>query len=204
MIRALVLDYGGVLSAPQGAAERAEMEGILGVGSDAFTRAYWEHRPAYDRGELGGAAYWTAVAGSLGADLPRDRLGDLLRADAGSWGHLDARMVGWARTAAERIPTALLSNMPHEVKGPLLPVIEGAVPFAATVFSCDAGIVKPDPGIYLRCARILGVLPSEALMVDDRPGNVEGAERAGMRAVLFTTPESLWAAVDPLLTASAA
>jgi putative hydrolase of the HAD superfamily len=204
VIRALVLDYGGVLSTPQGTAERAEMQGILGAESDAFHRAYWEHRAAYDRGDLGGGAYWTAVAGSLGADLPRDRLGDLLRADACSWSHLDARMVGWARAVAERVPTALLSNMPHEVKGPLLPAIRGAVPFAAMVFSCDAGIVKPDPAIYLRCAEILGVAPSQALMVDDRPDNVEGAQRAGMRAVRFTTAERLWAAVDPLLAASAA
>ena len=84
MIRALVLDYGGVLSDPQGAAERAEMEAALGAGGDAFHHAYWEHRPAYDRGDLDGGAYWAAVARTLGADGPPERLGDLLRADASS------------------------------------------------------------------------------------------------------------------------
>lgn len=204
MIRALVLDYGGVLSAAQGAAERQTMTGILGVGDESFHGAYWEHRAAYDRGDLHAAGYWAAVCETLGVPWTADSLVDLVRADAAGWGHLDPRMIAWARDVAARVPTALLSNMPHDVKDALLPTISTILPWAATLFSCDAGVVKPDAAIYLRCAELLGFDPSEVAMVDDRPDNVAGAERAGMRGVLFTTPEALRDVIDLLLATSEA
>ena len=43
---------------------------------------------------------------------------------------------------------------------------------------------------------MLGVDPSEVVMVDDRPDNVAGAERAGMTGVLFTTPDQVQRAVS--------
>lgn len=187
MIRALVLDYGGVLSRPQGEAELRELAGILGTDPTSLREAYWTHRPEYDRGALDASAYWQAVARSLDRPPPGERLGELVRADAASWGQLDAQAVAWARGLAARLPAALLSNMPRELRDLLRPAILAAVPFAVTLFSCDLGAIKPERAIYARCAALLGVAPGEALLVDDRPENVEGARRAGMRAVHFTS-----------------
>jgi putative hydrolase of the HAD superfamily len=191
VIRALVLDYGGVISLDQGVAERAEMEAILGVGGDAFFDAYWRHRLDYDRRDIDAASYWAAVAATLGVETPTHRLDDLVRADGAGWSHLNAEMVEWTRHTATHVPTALLSNMPHEVKDALLPTIREMAPWTAMVFSCDVGTVKPDAAIYLECARALGVSPGEALMVDDRPANVAGAREAGMSGMQFTTAGAL-------------
>jgi putative hydrolase of the HAD superfamily len=55
--------------------------------------------------------------------------------------------------------------------------------FQCTVFSCVEGVAKPDPEIYLRAVRRLGVQPATAVYVGDGADDeLGGAERAGVRA----------------------
>jgi putative hydrolase of the HAD superfamily len=53
-------------------------------------------------------------------------------------------------------------------------------------WSCELGIAKPDPGIYIYTCEKLGVAPSEALFLDDKIENVEAAQRVGLHAIQFT------------------
>jgi putative hydrolase of the HAD superfamily len=64
--------------------------------------------------------------------------------------------------------------------------------------SFEVGAVKPEPEIYLRCLSALGVSPEEALFVDDRAVNIEGARALGMHAVLFEGEDALAAEVAGL------
>ena len=58
--------------------------------------------------------------------------------------------------------------------------------FDATVFSCSAGVRKPDPRIYHLALNELEVDPGEAIFVGDGANDeLAGAERVGMRAVLI-------------------
>jgi putative hydrolase of the HAD superfamily len=58
--------------------------------------------------------------------------------------------------------------------------------FDAEVFSSRIGISKPDPRIYLACCEELGVGPAQAVFVGDGANDeLEGARRAGLRAVLI-------------------
>jgi len=47
----------------------------------------------------------------------------------------------------------------------------------------DASRGKPDPQGYLLAAQRLGVKPSECVVIEDAPGGVEAAKRAGMRCL---------------------
>ena len=47
------------------------------------------------------------------------------------------------------------------------------------------GILKPDPRAYELCIEQLGLPAGACVFVDDQPRNVEGARRAGMRALQF-------------------
>jgi HAD superfamily hydrolase (TIGR01509 family) len=59
---------------------------------------------------------------------------------------------------------------------------------------------KPNPAIYLHALELLGVDdPSTAVFIDDAPGNVEGARKAGLHALLFEDAESCLTALDLLL-----
>jgi len=56
--------------------------------------------------------------------------------------------------------------------------------FDAEVFSCDVGLLKPDPRSYAVTCERLGVDPADALFVGDGANDeLAGAERAGLRAV---------------------
>jgi HAD superfamily hydrolase (TIGR01509 family) len=57
--------------------------------------------------------------------------------------------------------------------------------FDALLSSAAIGARKPDPRAYAAAAAALGLSPSECVFVDDLAENVEGAQRAGMRAYLL-------------------
>ncbi|WP_280183629.1 HAD family hydrolase [Nocardia cyriacigeorgica] len=54
----------------------------------------------------------------------------------------------------------------------------------ATVVSVDVGLRKPSRAIFQLACRALGVDPSDALLIDDLPHNIAGAERAGIDGIL--------------------
>jgi len=89
-----------------------------------------------------------------------------------------------ARVAGKKL--AILSNeldlfygADFRVRLPLLKM------FDVIVDATYTGILKPDPRAYATVAEALGVLPGECVFVDDQRRNVDGATRAGMRAVHF-------------------
>jgi len=68
--------------------------------------------------------------------------------------------------------------------------------FRGIVVSGEEKLLKPDPAIYYLALDRFGLKPAEALFVDDRKINVEGAEAVGMHAHLFTTAEDLRARLE--------
>lgn len=58
--------------------------------------------------------------------------------------------------------------------------------FRDILVSGEEKLLKPDPAIYFRALDRFGLKPGEALFVDDRAINVEGAEAVGMAGHLFT------------------
>ncbi|MGQ0661521.1 HAD family hydrolase [Sphingosinicella sp.] len=63
--------------------------------------------------------------------------------------------------------------------------------FRDIVVSGEVKLLKPDAAIYYLALDRFGLRPDQALLIDDRAINVEGAEAVGMKAHLFTTAEDL-------------
>ena len=63
--------------------------------------------------------------------------------------------------------------------------------FQGIVVSGEEKLLKPDPAIYYRALDRFGLKPAEALFIDDRLINVEGARAVGMHAHLFAGAEDL-------------
>ena len=63
--------------------------------------------------------------------------------------------------------------------------------FKDIVVSGEEKMLKPDPALYYRALDRFGLKPADALFIDDRAINDEGAEAVGMRAHLFTGAEQL-------------
>ncbi len=57
--------------------------------------------------------------------------------------------------------------------------------------SGEIGLIKPDRAIYDHHVASFGTKPSATLFIDDSEKNVEGAQRAGWQAVLFTDARAL-------------
>ena len=68
--------------------------------------------------------------------------------------------------------------------------------FRDIVVSGEEKLLKPDPALYYRALDRFGLRPADALFVDDRLINVEGARAVGMHAHLFTTAEDLRARLE--------
>lgn len=63
--------------------------------------------------------------------------------------------------------------------------------FDEVVLSGEEGVTKPSPVIFELMASRLGLSTSECLMIDDILENCEGAERAGMEALHYTSNTEL-------------
>ncbi len=71
-----------------------------------------------------------------------------------------------------------------------------ACEFQCSVFSCVAGLTKPDPEIYLKATRELGVEPDAAVFIGDGgDGELVGAGMAGLRAFRADWFSSRWSHV---------
>src|SRR5262249_4939717 len=57
--------------------------------------------------------------------------------------------------------------------------------FHGRVYSCEAGVSKPDPAIYQQALREAAVPLEAILYVDDTPACVEAGRRAGFDTLLF-------------------
>src|SRR5437764_181309 len=60
-VRAVVFDYGNVLCLDQTLEDMKGMALVCGIPHERFSELYWKLRPPYDRGDMDGPAYWTAV-----------------------------------------------------------------------------------------------------------------------------------------------
>ncbi|MEV4469522.1 HAD family phosphatase [Nonomuraea sp. NPDC049504] len=188
----IVFDYGGVLSLPQSADDADAMARAVGAEPGAFRRGYWEHRLAFDRADLSPHAYWSAVLGRAAAPAEVARL---VAMDVSSWANPDrgtVALLGELLDAGRDV--ALLSNAPVCV-GDGLDQLPWIAAIGHRYYSGRMGLVKPDKEIYDALARGLDADPSDIVFVDDREENVEGALRAGLRAVHFTDAAALRASL---------
>ncbi|MBV9342459.1 MAG: HAD family phosphatase [Acidobacteria bacterium] len=63
--------------------------------------------------------------------------------------------------------------------------------FELFVSSCFVGMRKPDERIYRLGLDLTQHAPGECCFIDDRPGNIEGAAKVGLRTVLMKDAQQL-------------
>ena len=53
------------------------------------------------------------------------------------------------------------------------------------VFSCDVGLIKPEPEIYQLLCSKYGLKMEECVFIDDKQANTDAAKALGMQAITF-------------------
>lgn len=94
-------------------------------------------------------------------------------------------LVRRARKAGRRM--ALVTSTPRANIDLVLQSAGLAGAFDAIVAAEDVSQGKPDPEGFLLAARMLSVAPERCLVVEDAPGGIEAARRAGMRSLAVAT-----------------
>lgn len=96
----------------------------------------------------------------------------------------------------------LLSNMGPETLEGLFTADELKELFDVVVISSEVGVIKPSRDIYELTSERLGVPADETIFIDDRPANTDGAERTGLRTILFTTNKQFEVELTAMLEAA--
>jgi putative hydrolase of the HAD superfamily len=191
-LRAVIFDYGMVLTGPPDPAAHAELVRITGLPAEKLDALYWADRNAFDAGELNGRTYWQGLAKKAGLMLGPAAIEELIHWDARLWMALNPPMLAWAAALKARgLRTAILSNMSDTVLQAMEQEFDWLTRFDVLVWSYQLGIVKPDPAIYRHTLAELGTRPDETLFIDDKRPNVEAARALGIHAIQYSSVEDL-------------
>jgi putative hydrolase of the HAD superfamily len=188
-LRAVILDYGNVICLPPSPQQLSDAAELCGFTVEDFVQAFWRKRREYDRGS-DARAYWLDIAEASGRVFDEGLIAEMMRREVDFWGRFDHRVLNWTQDLrAAGLRTSILSNLPRTL-GERLRSAPGFLDhFDQVTFSYELGVIKPEAPIYRHAIEGLGVAPEEALFLDDRPENVEGARAAGIRAEVFNSWE---------------
>lgn len=186
-VRLILCDFGGVICTFDYRIFCERLARRISRTADEVCAAAFGNRLQgdFEAGKLSGREYHRAVMAALQAAVPYEEFypmyGDIFAEIPGT-GDLLRRLGG-------RYPLYLLSDTNEIHFGYVRERVGTLALFDEFIVSYQVGAMKPDPRIYGEALRRSG-LPAEAcVFVDDRPENVEGARRVGIRAVRFESPE---------------
>ena len=198
-IRAVILDYGEVLCHHPTHEEIQRSARLFHVSPEVFPELFMRNRAAYDRGDLTAEAYWLKFADDTGAKISSSQIEDLRRWDVEMWSTTNAAMMNWVKNLrAAGVKTAILSNMPWDMARHARKTFRWLSNFDCHVFSCEIGEIKPSPVIYRHCLDSLGVQPGDAIFIDDRESNVQGARDLGIHGIRFESSQQLAGALEDI------
>jgi putative hydrolase of the HAD superfamily len=198
-IEAVIFDFAGVLtSSPWHAMTEAgggSLELLIGP-YDEDTDHPW-HR--VERGEIPILEWATEVTKrgqAAGIEVDFTPLQELLGAMEVHTQVVDRV----ARLREEGYKTALITNNVAEASDAWRSLVAVDDLFDVVVDSSHVGMRKPSPGIFQHTLDALGgISPDRAVFLDDTDGNVEGARRAGLHAILVVDPDDALDHLDELL-----
>lgn len=189
--RAVVFDYGEVISFSPSEEDRARMADAAGVPLEDLIRAYDADRDRLDQGLISTTEYWLGIGSALGLEWDVPQAQRMWALDFRGWTSADPEVVRvLADLAAGGTRLALLSNA-HPDYGSAFRFSPIGALFEQVLVSGELLLLKPDPAIYRHAAEVLGLPPEDLVFIDNREQNVRGAESIGITGHVYTDPASL-------------
>ncbi|MGP0004693.1 MAG: HAD-IA family hydrolase [Acidimicrobiales bacterium] len=191
-IRAVLFDYGGVLSeSPFEAFARYEADNGLPEGFLRRVNAADHHANAWaqlERGEVSldeFAALFESEARAAGYSVDAAAVLGLLG------GAPRPAMIAAVRRTRERFLVGLATNnfLSARPSGGEAGVSAVLDLFDEVIESSRLGARKPEPAFFEACCRQLGIEPHEAVFIDDLGVNLKPARQLGMMTIKFVTEE---------------
>lgn len=187
MIRALIFDFDGVVLDTETAAYRS-WQAIFTAYGCSLTLAKWVESvcspaPFDPCDHLSEQLGWEVDRSAIDHEQAR-RFADLMTQQPvlpGLETYLrEARALG--------LGTGIASNSPREYVLVHLAGAGLAAHFDVVKCAEDVNALKPAPDLYRAVLRTLGLLPNEAIAMEDSPNGVEAAKAAGLFCVALPNP----------------
>jgi putative hydrolase of the HAD superfamily len=190
-IKAVVFDYGKVISFSPSASDRKKLAFMTGLPAKKLDELERKYRFEYDLGTFNGREYYKSILVRAGIFLDDERLEKIAGADMDRWRRINPEteklMSDIKKTGCK---VGILSNMPYDFLFwarehiPLFTKNDGAV------FSCEERELKPNAAIYKILLSRLGCGAQEVVFFDDIPHNVKGASALGIRSFVWKKAET--------------
>jgi putative hydrolase of the HAD superfamily len=191
MIKAIVFDYGKVISFPPDPEVIERLASMAGTGTEIFESLLWDLRGEYDRGTINAREYYGRLLSRLNVRLDEKTIEAMIELDLMSWKNINpgtARLMEDVKAAGFSL--GILSNMPHDFlafarkKFPLFSLPD------VGLFSCEVKLIKPEAAIYHKLLSLLKCPPEGVVFFDDNQDNVKAAAALGIHAFLWKDPET--------------
>lgn len=199
-VKACLLDVYDTILASHFPGRLAALAGLADVPVERLSAEWLTLARDRDTGKLPMAAAFTRALAACGRDPDPGLVDRLVQADAElilTHTEVCPDTVPFLEAVRrEGIRVALVSNCADNTR-PML-AAKGLLDLVdAVVLSCEVGIAKPDPQIYLIAVRELGGQPADAVMLDDQPRFCAGAQASGVRAIQVVRPGIASHPADP-------
>ena len=204
MIKAIVVDFGGVLTnpLPEAMASFAEDVGVepqhlVRIALGAYAGSEDDLVTSFETGRIPEGEFVARLAVRIRDETGADISGENLVARIFSGLELEERMFGALKAArAAGYRTALLSNSWGTSLYPRAR-LDGL--FDVIVISGEVGLRKPDPEIFGVTVDRLGVAAAGCVFVDDHPEHLKAARQIGMMTILHRSVDETLAELETLL-----
>jgi len=182
-IKATIWDFSGVILQPRVADPHAFIASELGVPAEEI-RKYFDGVRNFnmDIGEESEQDFYMRMIKELG--LPKDdkKIFDDYLFDLFEVNRELIDFIAWSKP---KIKPALCSNFSASLRPLIRDKYKIENLFDAIVVSSEVKMLKPQAEIYQLTLQQLGVMPQEALFIDDQEKNIEGAEAVGLRGIVY-------------------
>lgn len=190
MIKCVFFDFDGVLRSWDREVNRLEEDHGIPRGAMWEIAFAPENVIAAVRGEVTDAEWRADVARQLSEKFPDGDITGAMHTWNSSTGVLVPEVLAIVLACKSKLSVGLMTNATTKLNQDL-ESLGIADLFDHVVNASEVGSVKPEPEIYLHALKLAGVEPHEAFFADDRPENIDAAERLGYVGHLFKTPEGL-------------
>jgi putative hydrolase of the HAD superfamily len=186
-VRAVLVDFGGVIMRSVDKSPRSHLAKRLGMTSRDLEKIVFESESSIraSLGEIPEEGHWQAIAKALSVSRQQ---GAKIIAEFFSGDRTDGVLLDFLRRLRPERKVGLLSNAWSGLRAVITSLNFEDV-FDEMIISAEVGLMKPDPRIYHLALEKLGVRPEEAVFLDDMLINVQAARSIGMSAIQFTQPE---------------
>ncbi|MBU1204790.1 MAG: HAD family phosphatase [Nanoarchaeota archaeon] len=186
MIKAIIFDYGGVLSVEGSLSSFGEIYAPkLGVDPEELKRVIIDNWFKARISKMDSKLFWLNISKFLEIDQK------ILRKDLLEFSGFNHEVLDLIKKLKKNYKVGLLSNQIEDWLEEIIAEHKLNEVFDVITTSYKSKIAKPDISIFKEIVEQLGVNPTECIYIDDLEKNIQPAKELGMKMILFKNFEQL-------------